>query len=376
MKKLLLLFTFMGFASGIFAQVSKTLNMATAGTLSTKLTSNELTTITNLTLTGTIDARDFKTMRDNMPLVAVLDLSGATTVAYYGIGGTKPLWGDLNYSLNAIPDYAFFNQGTWQSKKSLISIVLPSSVTSIGNSAFLLCSGLITVVIPSSVTSIGDNAFYYCSGLTAVTIPSSVTSIGNGAFYGCSGLTTVAIPSSVTSIGIRAFSDCSGLTTVTIPTSVTSIGDYAFAGCSGLTLITTSRITPLVLSSSNVFQNVDKTICTLNVPVGTKSAYQAANQWKDFTNIVEKNLTGIDPIISDRELIVYPNPTSGNVKVVFDQIPQGGTILTVNDLTGKTILTQFIQNKEESINLGGNTPGVYLIRTNMKGFKVQKVILK
>ena len=112
------------------------------------------------------------------------------------------------------------------------------------------------------------------------------------------------------------------------------------------------------------------------VPVGSKSAYQVAEQWKDFTNIVEKDLTGIALITSDQQLIVYPNPTSGKVKLVFDQVPQGGTTLTVNDFNGKTILTRFIQNKKEWIDLKGNTPGVYLIRTNMKDFKVQKVILK
>ena len=96
------------------------------------------------------------------------------------------------------------------------------------------------VVIPSSitseekeytVTSIGRSAFLGCSGLTSVTIPNSVTSIGDFAFLGCSSLTSVTIGNSVTSIGWHAFSGCSSLTSVTIPNSVTSIGDYAFSYC-------------------------------------------------------------------------------------------------------------------------------------------------
>jgi hypothetical protein len=67
------------------------------------------------------------------------------------------------------------------------------------------------VVMPDSVTNIGDYAFYDCSGLTSVTIPDSVTSIGIGAFYGCSGLTSVTIPDGVTSIGSDAFWGCNNL---------------------------------------------------------------------------------------------------------------------------------------------------------------------
>ena len=67
-----------------------------------------------------------------------------------------------------------------------------------------------------SVTSIGDYAFVYCSGLTSITIPNSVTTIGEDAFWECYGLTSITIPNSVTSIGGAAFRECSGLTSVTI----------------------------------------------------------------------------------------------------------------------------------------------------------------
>ncbi len=171
---------------------------------------------------------------------------------------------------------------------SLTSIVIPNSVTSIGDSAFEGCYNLISIEIPNSVTSIGDSAFegcyslqytiegnlkylgnnsnpylylagttsdditsatinanckfigssafYYCESLTSITIPNGVTSIGEDAFAHCESLTSITIPNSVTSIDDFAFYSCSSLTSIVIPESVEAISSYAFGGCSLLTI--------------------------------------------------------------------------------------------------------------------------------------------
>ena len=93
------------------------------------------------------------------------------------------------------------------------------------------------IVIPSSVTSIGDGAFYNCYTLTRINIPSNVTSIGIGVFGGCHTLKDITIPSSVTNIGDHAFGGCGELKDITIPSSVTSIGDSAFYDCKNLDLV-------------------------------------------------------------------------------------------------------------------------------------------
>ena len=115
--------------------------------------------------------------------------------------------------------------------------IIPNGVKSIGHDAFYGCRGLTSIEIPKTVTSIGSSAFYGCRDLTNIVIPKSVTSIGDWAFCSCAGLTSIEIPKSVTSLGANAFRACQGLTSVVIPNSVTSIGEGAFQSCTGLTSI-------------------------------------------------------------------------------------------------------------------------------------------
>ncbi len=141
-----------------------------------------------------------------------------------------------NYKTDSASAYSVL-----QTKPEVKSIVMPDSVTSIGNYAFYGCSSLTNITIPDSVTSIGDNTFYNCSSLTNIAVPNGVTSIGSYAFSGCSGLTSIAVPDGVISLGDHAFSRCSGLTSITIPNSVTNIKDGAFSRCTSLASITVSN---------------------------------------------------------------------------------------------------------------------------------------
>ncbi len=119
-----------------------------------------------------------------------------------------------------------------------LNIVIPDSVTEIGENTFSWCKNLLEITIPDSVTSIGASAFYECSGLTSINIPDGIISIEDSTFASCSSLASIAIPDSVTSIGASAFYECSGLTNITIPEGVTSIGESAFAFCNSLASVT------------------------------------------------------------------------------------------------------------------------------------------
>ena len=166
-------------------------------------------------------------------------------------------------SVTAISAYAFYNCS------SLTSVTIPNNVTSIGTDAFYNCTKLTKVymsslaswcnisfaspssnpcyyahylylngeeirdiVIPYSVSSIKDYAFIGCNRIKTVTLRTNVYSIGKGAFNSCNSysFTSIDIPNSVTSIGSSAFYNCTYLSDIGIPNSATSIGSGAFYG--------------------------------------------------------------------------------------------------------------------------------------------------
>ena len=220
-------------------------------------------------------------------------------------------------SVTSIGDYAFCDFAP------LTSITIPASVTGIGNNAFSGCNKLTDVyiydiaawcnisfesdysnplyyadnlylmkegsaelikdlVIPDSVSKIGDYAFCNYNHLKSITVPDSVTIIGDFAFYSCYDLANVTIGGSVTDIGEAAFQYCSNLTSVTIPHSVTAIGVAAFASCDKLESITIDE-------NNTAYQSINGNLYTKD---GTKLvAYAVGKQDKDF--IVPNSVTGI-----------------------------------------------------------------------------------
>ena len=145
----------------------------------------------------------------------------------------------------------YIGGGQYKGWDKLVSVTIPNSVTSIGQSAFDGCSSLQELTLPFVGGSETKNTFlgyifgaseysespkYVPTSLKKVTI-TKATSIGDYAFCGCGSLTSITIGDSVTSIGSSAFRGCSSLISITIPNSVPSIGDSAFSSCSSLSKV-------------------------------------------------------------------------------------------------------------------------------------------
>ena len=131
-------------------------------------------------------------------------------------------------------------------------------VVVIQNSAFKDCPNVTSVLIPSSIKSIGINAFENCSNITETTIPEGVTLIGNNTFLGCEKLASVTLPTSLENIGANAFAGCTSLTSIVLPKNIQEIGANAFANCSTLDVIEVFGDIPATLKTGVFPSNVSK----------------------------------------------------------------------------------------------------------------------
>ena len=253
MRKLLfLLFTAVATTLGCQA-----LNVTTtAGGLSQAV--DQDVDITSLAVTGTLDARDFLFITQELNELTSLDLSQATIVSYdKGVA----LYGTLtSYKANEIPRTDFFG-------KKLTSVVLPDNLASIGYAAFAGCYQLTSVTIPESVVFIDDYAFSG-SALTSVVVPATVTVMGKGVFSRCENLETACVNGG--SVGKFAFLGDVNLSEVEIGANVAYIDEGAFNGCSSLSFIMIDPANHMSRIGDEAFIHSGiESLDIVNLPLGT-----------------------------------------------------------------------------------------------------------
>ena len=204
-----------------------TLHVSTPGTLLNEVVEADSrpSHVLWLTVSGTLNDADYGTMRD-MDQLFFLDLSGTDS--------------------EALP------QGTF-SGKPLMEVALPSSMTTLGESAFENCERLYTINLER------------------------ITDIGSKAFSGCSALDSVSLPN-IRNIQRRAFAN-SGLRSVLLGRNAQSVAYNAFDGCNMESIVCKSETPPSV---SGTFSGIDTDNCLLYVPQSALVDYLRATAWKEF----------------------------------------------------------------------------------------------
>ncbi len=183
----------------------------------------------------------FDTNRDGGISYAEAEAVTSFDGLFYGCGEDTQYYTDEEKPvIRSFDEFRFFTGMTsletsaFSGCDRLSSILLPRSLTEIGEQAFFRCEGLYSIFIPEGVARIENGAFYDCKHIESVTLPPLLEVIGERVFSGCSRLSEVTWPDRLTSIGSYAFVG-SALTSVVIPDTVESVGEYAFSDCEQLT---------------------------------------------------------------------------------------------------------------------------------------------
>lgn len=243
-------------------------------------------------------------------LLTSLDLpEGAVTIGANSFAGYSRLTAiTLAASLKTIGQQAFMGCA------NVTKVIMNGAIEAVGGRAFLNCTSLAEVSAPSLTAWLGNgfetatsNPLAYGAKLYAagklveedVEVPDGVTAIGDFAFAGYSLMTSLAVPGSVTAIGRSAFADCDKLTEIDLGAGVASLGHRAFNGAP-LATITVRNPQPPTFSTATTTATFGSYNAAVFVPKGSLEAYTDSEAWRLFTDIREKELSGISEAPTDK----------------------------------------------------------------------------
>lgn len=415
MKKILLFSAFLGcFALG-HAQ-TKNVVVETAGTLSTLIPAEEVSTLTTLTVSGSINKTDLDTL-NGMPALTTLDLGQANIVA--------ETVGEVTYAANTIPEETFYFN------KNLQSVTFPSSLEYVGRQAFANCVNITAIdlsVCPnlveigyqafgamdgvkslslkgcSKLTTIGDYAFSNdffiesidfsgCSALSSIGLNAfnnvretlttldlssctALTEIGKSSFKSLKKMTSLILPENIEVIGMGAFYACHSLETITIPASVDSIAPHSFGQPKALKTVICKGINTKAAEmafSNNTYvsspstkpaeENYSDKGYTLVVPKGCADTYRTGIEWAKFPIIEEAESGAIDATEILSDVHVY---AAGNAVVV--EGAAAGTQVSVIGLSGYAAQNAVADGSTLSLTI--EQKGLFLVKVGTSVFKV------
>lgn len=231
----------------------------------------EVSKVTGLKVTGTINSYDIFIIRTKMYNLHYLDLSDADIVAC-----DYPYYESCHTSDNEVGANSFCDL------KNLIYLKLPKKAKVIGRDAVSQCGNLCEVILPEKLEEIGLYSFKLNSSLVSASLPPYLRQIGTEAFSYCYSLKNVSFPRNLQSIGLTAFWNCYSLTEVRFPSSIQSVGGSAFGNCP-IKKVYTYTIEPIKISQDAFDSNTYST-AELWMPTQSYSNYYYNTQWGQFRN--------------------------------------------------------------------------------------------
>ena len=111
-------------------------------------------------------------------------------------------------------------------------------------------------------------------------------------------LSNVTFGDNVKVVPANMFRDCGSLMSVKLGKSVETVSDNAFNGCYNIRTVVSKNTTPPTCGN-NVFYNVKTEACPLYVPTESLSLYKKAFVWRDFWNIISKDMSGVEETLID-----------------------------------------------------------------------------
>ena len=256
-----------------------------------------------------------------VPQTVINNEHSASNIFYYSRGTINQVAfsGQITY----IGSYAF-DGFTGLKNISSETVLIPNTVTYIGNNAFSNCTSISSIEVPDFVTSIGEWAFNNCQNAISLKLGSGLKSIGYGAFYGCSKIPSLIVPEGVTTIGNRAFQYCSALNEVYLPSTLNSISnDYGlsygpFFECRNITKITVPQtVINNEHSASNIFYYSRGTIN--QVAFSGQITYIGSYAFDGFTGL--KNISSETVLIPNTVTYIGNNAFSNCTSISSIEVP-------------------------------------------------------
>lgn len=290
---------------------------------------------------------------------------------------------NIGTGLSDIKNYSF------SGCSSLSEITIPENVTTIGNYVFSGCSSLADVTFADRETELvlgsngsnplfadcplrsiyiggnisyptsskyGYSPFYRNTALETVTITDKETEISANEFYGCSALKSITMGNGVETIGNWAFSGCSSLDYFEFGSGMQTIGEEAFSDCTAMTTLI-SRATVPPTCGTQALDDINKWNCELTVPEESLSAYQSADQWKEFFFITSEAENVASDVIGNLNIAIE------NGNIVVRGAGNEPIRIEVYDINGNLIYSGY----DSSIPVAA---GIYIVKTGNTSHKV------